>query len=131
MKRKPKSEIPEQNKESANDPFAARAEELLAEGLEANSPSELLSTPEELWVKSQGWTPLEYLTHTFRNPWQETRDRISAAKAVLEYVHRKLPQRVEIEGNVVETKKLSTEGLSKLSDKELELFTKLIEKMSG
>lgn len=106
------------------------SEELFTEGLAANSPSELLDgTAEDLWVKSRGWTPLEYLTHTYRNPWQETKDRIAAAKAVLDFVHKKLPQKIEVEGNVVETKKLKAENLSKLTDKELEVFTKLLEKM--
>lgn len=113
--------------ESPKDFADLLSEELFTEGLAANSPSELLDgTAEELWVKSRGWTPLEYLTHTYRNPWQETKDRIAAAKAVLEYCHRKVSQSVDVN---VTHKKLSVDGLSKLSDSELEVFTKLLEKI--
>jgi hypothetical protein len=107
-------------------------DELFAEGLVANSPSALVGeVTEELWVKSQGWTPLEFLTHTYRNPWQEMQHRISAAKAVLDYVHRKLPSRLEVEGSLTETKKLDANSLSKLSNEELAVFTKLLEKLGG
>jgi hypothetical protein len=106
-------------------------EEKFTEGLGMWSPSALLDgTTEEAWIKAQGWTPLEYLTHTYRNPWQETKDRIAAAKAVLEYVHRKLPQRIELQGDITETRKLTAESLGKLSDDELTVFTKLLEKLS-
>lgn len=107
-------------------------QDLLTEGIVANSPSELTDGElEALWVKSRGWTPLEFLCHTYRNPWQKTSDRISAAKAVMEYIHQKLPQKVELGGEVVQTKKLKAENLGKLSDKELEVFTKLLQKMEG
>jgi hypothetical protein len=115
----------------APEPELPPDEGLFAEGLAAWSPSELLEgVTEAEWIKAQGWTPLEFLVHTYRNPWQEPRDRISAAKAVLEYTHRKLPQRLEIDGNVITTKKLNAESLGKLSDSELEVFIKLLEKMN-
>lgn len=104
-------------------------EELFTEGMCANTPSEIEDGQESLWVKSRGWTPLEYLTFTFRNPWQKTSDRIAAAKAVMDYVHKKLPQKIEVDGQVTETKKITAGNLGKLSDKELELFTQLLEKL--
>ena len=106
--------------------------EKLAEGVLCHSPSEITDAEaEDLWVKSRGWTPLEFLTHTFRNPWTDMRDRISAARSVLEYVHRKLPQRIEVGGEMTQTKKITAEGLGKLSDAELEIFTKLLEKLGN
>lgn len=118
-------------RDSLDEMFANMDMESFTEGLAANSPSEITDKEtEELWVKSRGWTPLEFLTHTYRNPWHELKDRISAARAVLDYVHRKLPQRIEVEGSVMETRKLDASSLGKLSDEELEVFTKLLEKMN-
>lgn len=98
--------------------------------IDGRSASELGEDDVETWIKSRGWTPIEFLTHTYRNPWQKMNDRISAAKAVLEYVHRKLPQKLEIEGSMG-TKNLSLDAsaLSKLSTEELDALTTLLEKI--
>lgn len=43
------------------------------------------------WIVVTGETPLEMLVKGYRNGSWEPKDRISCAKSVLEYVHRKLP----------------------------------------
>lgn len=43
------------------------------------------------WIRRTGETPLEFLTRMYRHPFVDRKDRISAAKAVQDYVHQKLP----------------------------------------
>ena len=52
------------------------------------------------WLQTSGETPLEYLTSVYRddNPDVRTSDKIAAARALLDYVHRKVPQQVEVKG---------------------------------
>lgn len=52
------------------------------------------------WLESSGETPLEYLTSVYRDDTPEVRvsDKIAAARALLDYVHRKVPATVEIKG---------------------------------
>jgi hypothetical protein len=93
-------------------------------------PSDLTREDVETWILSRGWTPIEFLTHTYRNGHQRMEHRIAAAKAVLEYVHRKLPQKVELDADVT-TRGLTLDAstLSKLSDKELESLEKILSKV--
>ena len=104
-------------------------EDTFAEGLMLNEPSQLPGEDDVTWIKAQGWTPLEMLVHTYRNPWQPIQHRVAAAKAVLEYIHKKLPQKLEFAGTV--DRKISADQLSRLTDEELSLFTKLLEKIEG
>lgn len=48
------------------------------------------------WVQRTGETPIEYLVKTYRASSSKTQDRISAARAVLDYVHRKMPQTIDV-----------------------------------
>jgi hypothetical protein len=48
------------------------------------------------WVQRTGDTPIEYLVRTYRSSSSKTQDRISAARAVLDYVHRKMPQTIDV-----------------------------------
>lgn len=43
-----------------------------------------------LWIRSSGPTPVEFLARTYRNPFMDAKDRVAAAKALLEYTHTKL-----------------------------------------
>ena len=56
--------------------------------------------------------------------------RIAAAKAVLEYNHRKLPDKIEVD---LKSKSLvlDANALSALSDKELATLEKLLERAGG
>lgn len=96
--------------------------------LDGNQPSELGASGDvPAWVAARGWTPVEFLVHTYRNGHQRMEHRIAAAKAVLEYAHRKIPQKVEAE---VTGAGLSIDAsmLKDLSDKDLELLEKLLSK---
>lgn len=95
-------------------------------------PSELTREDVETWIKSRGWTPIEFLTHTYRNGLQRMEHRISAAKAVLEYAHRKLPTKIEVDADVTgRGMTLDASALAKLSDKELEALEKILTKVGG
>lgn len=102
-----------------------------AESLMLHEPSQLPDEGTELitWVKAQGWTPLEMLTHTYKNAWLPVQHRIAAAKAVLDYVHKKLPTQLKVEGSV--DRRITADQLSRLTDEELSIFTKLLEKLEG
>lgn len=100
--------------------------------VDASGPSDLGASDDDIWVKKSGVTPLEFLTHTYRNGFQRMEHRISAAKAVLDYTHRKLPARVELSGELGgRNVALDAVALAKLSDKELEQMMKLLEKIGG
>lgn len=95
-----------------------------------NEPSSLSKEELEFWIKSRGWTPAEFLTHVYRNGFAKMEHRISAAKAMLEYAHRKMPTKLEAEV-VGRGMTIDATALSKLSDKELETLEKILTKVGG
>jgi len=98
--------------------------------IDASGNSTMTDEEVAFWIKSSGWTPVEFLTTVYRNGFQKMSDRISAAKAVLEYAHKKLPAKLEVSGDLgTKSITLDAVALSKLSDKELEVMTKLLEKL--
>lgn len=96
--------------------------------IDARGKGQLSDEEVQFWIKSSGWTPVEFLTTVYRAPMQKMEHRISAAKAVLEYAHRKLPTKLEVDGAVNGELKLDASALSKLTDKEIDVLTKLLEK---
>jgi hypothetical protein len=48
------------------------------------------------WVQRTGETPIEFLAKTYRSSSAKTSDRITAARALLDYVHRKMPQTIDV-----------------------------------
>jgi len=103
-----------------------RIEDLLSIGI---GDSELRDPLEdESWVRSTGKTPLEFLTAVYRHPLVQMRDRISAAKTVVEYTHMKKPSSIEMTGRNGDAIKVSGAMLAGLSDAELETMQRLLEK---
>jgi hypothetical protein len=84
-------------------------------------------TVEARWVVQSGQTPLEFLASVYRTPTFDPRDRINAAKAILEYSHRKVPSKLEVDGKVVNAK-LDIAQLKGLTDDELGTLIQLLEK---
>lgn len=80
-------------------------------------------SPEAQWVLAQGQSPVEFLTTVYRNSWLPVEQRVSAAKAVLEYVHRKLPAKMEVSAQL-----FGQLDLSQLNDEELGALTKIMDK---
>lgn len=94
-----------------------------AEGLEDTQAATIR------WLQMTGDTPLEYLTNIYRddNPDISIGNKIAAAKALLDYVHRKIPQKQEIETKAAP--KVDPSWLKNLSSKELDLLESLMKKM--
>jgi hypothetical protein len=80
------------------------------------------------WVRSSGKTPLEFLTAVYRHPLVRLPDRISAAKSVMEYTHRKMPSSIEMTGKDGSPLRVSGAMLMGLSDAELETMEALLDK---
>lgn len=48
------------------------------------------------WIQRTGETPIEYLTKTYRSSSAKTEHRISAARTLMDYVHRKMPHTIDV-----------------------------------
>ena len=48
------------------------------------------------WVQRTGETPVEFLAKTYRSTSAKTGDRIAAARSLLDFVHRKMPQTIDV-----------------------------------
>ena len=85
------------------------------------------------WVRASGVTPLEFLCTAYRNPAVRMTDRISAAKQVLDFAHKRLPQSLTLQGDPVAPLlgRLGPASLEALSDEELDVFRKILEKMNA
>lgn len=106
--------------------------------LNGNTPSALPPLPDDVdpdaaWVRASGWSPLEYLTHCYRNPWMKTSDRVAAARAVLDYAHKRMPQRLALGGDPANPiiPSFSPAALSALTDIEVDQLRALLDKLGG
>lgn len=126
----PAKKAPPPKRDEAKNAVSDTDEEMRDLMLDGNRPSEMEGKEADEWIKQSGWSPVEYLTHVYRDPLQHPDRRVQAAKAVLDYAHRKLPAKIEVKGEV-NTSNIVLDGvaLSKLSDKELATLTALLEKI--
>lgn len=83
------------------------------------------------YIKHVGAHPLDVLKQLSLNVFVKPGDRISAAKALLEYGARKVPAQLELTGKNGEALKLDHAQLTKLSDKELATLEALLSKVEG
>jgi len=81
------------------------------------------------WLQSSGATPLEFLAATYRDDNAKVGDRIAAARTLMEYVHKRVPQKQEIETKEITEPRLSRDALKGLSDKDLETLEALLSKL--
>lgn len=84
-------------------------------------------TPEEEWLTASGQSPLEFLADTYRDPRFDVKDRIAAARSVLEYAHKKLPTDIAVSGQVNGI--LDPKKMSQLSDEEIDILVNLLAKL--
>ena len=82
------------------------------------------------WLQASGEMPLEFLARTYRSEDYKIGDRIQAAKTLMDYVHRKVPSKQEIETKDTTKPKLDPALFKGLTDKELDMLEKLLAKMS-
>lgn len=81
------------------------------------------------WLQASGEMPLEFLARTYRSDDAKMSDRLTAARTLMDYVHRKIPQKQEIEQAILKPK-LDPALFKGLSDKELETLEKLLSKLT-
>lgn len=72
--------------------------------------------------------PIDVLRRISVNPWAQTKDRISAAKALLEYTARRVPATIELTGNDGKPLQIDASAMKNLSNADLDTLTKLLEK---
>lgn len=94
-----------------------------AEGLETTQAATVR------WLQASGEMPLEFLARTYRSDEFKIGDRIQAAKTLMDFTHRKIPQKSEIETKDVSTPKLDAKVLKGLTDAELNTLEKLLNKL--
>lgn len=86
---------------------------------------------ESEWAKRSGLTPIEFLCDAYRNPYNPMKERINAAKAVMEYVHKKLATELKLKGDPSAPLSVAKLDVAKLSDAELTLLAALLEKVGA
>lgn len=85
-----------------------------------------------LFILETGDHPLDILKQTMTSIFVTPRERVSAAKAVLEYTARKVPSTFEVTGkDGAPLTQLPAEALKKLTDAELLTYQALCTKMAG
>lgn len=94
-------------------------------------------TPEELWVRLKGETPLEFLVRMYRNPWIPMSQRLGAASKVMDYVHKQKAKQLDAGANgLLMPGGLLIGGLGpidprRLSDEQLSELDALLSKARG
>ncbi len=83
------------------------------------------------WIQNQGMTPLEFLVDTYKDEEVKMSDRLAAARSLLDYVHKKVPAKQEVETKNLTEPKLDPKMLRGLNEKELALLESLLKKMAG
>jgi hypothetical protein len=89
-------------------------------------------TPDELWVRTQGWTPLEFLSFVYRNPFLPMAQRVNAAKSLLEFVHKPRARMLEAMGQDGDGQVTLTSGrvlnLGELNDADLDAVARVLDR---
>lgn len=82
------------------------------------------------WLQASGEMPLEFLARTYRSENARMSDRITAARTLMDYVHRKVPVKQELETKDISEPKLDPKVLKGLTEKELTTLENLLKKAS-
>lgn len=80
------------------------------------------------WLQMSGEMPLEFLARTFRSDDAKMGDRLAAARTLMDYAHRKVPVKQEIEQKSL-VPKLDPFMLKGLTAKELDALEKILAKV--
>lgn len=114
--------------EDASRTFRQFLEARGAHKLDPMSPEALQLQMEYLQDLESNKHPLDVLRTIALNPFATPRDRISAAKTIMEYTMIKTPSKVEVAGLAGGPVRLDVSQLAKLSDSELNSLMQLLEK---
>lgn len=82
------------------------------------------------WLQASGEMPLEFLARIYRSENVKTGDRITAARTLMDYTHRKIPIKQELETKDITAPKLDPKVVKGLTEKELSQLETLLKKMS-
>lgn len=83
-----------------------------------------------LYVQSFSQHPLDVMRRIMENPFSEPRDRMSAAKAIMEYSLRKPTQQLALDAKGVGLS-IDASQLANLSTQDLDMLEKLLSKATG
>lgn len=83
-----------------------------------------------LYVQSFSQHPLDVMRRIMENPFSDTKDRMSAAKTIMEYSLRKPTQNLALDAKSIGLS-LDASALAGLSDSELTTLEKLLSKAAG
>lgn len=89
------------------------------------------TTAEAEVIKRSGLTPIEFLCNAYRNPFNPMKERINAAKSVMEYVHKKIATELKVKGDPSAPLGVARLDVGKLSDDELVQLAALLEKVGA
>jgi hypothetical protein len=90
--------------------------------------SEIALELQAKYIATRGQHPFDALKSISQNPLCRPADRIGAAKALLEYSHRKVPTNFELSGKGGGAIKLDSNQLANLSNDELDTLYALLNK---
>jgi hypothetical protein len=108
-------------------PFLQYVEAYGAKDLDLSS--DLAVEIQAKYIAEIGSHPFEALKSISQNPMCKPADRIGAAKALLEYSHRKVPQKVDV--GLDKTIKIDASALSALTTEELDTLQALLAKTNA
>lgn len=85
---------------------------------------------QSLYVQQFSMHPIDVLRRIMENPFSDPKDRMSAAKSIMEYTLRKPTQQMAIDAKSVGLS-IDASQLSNLSAKDLDLLEKLLQKATA
>jgi hypothetical protein len=116
--------------EDTNVPYMQYLEARGAKNVDPMSTEGLALQAKYLLELENNTHPLDILRKITVNPFAAIRDRISAAKAIMEYTMVKSPSKVEVSDSTGGQLKIDRTQLAALSDEEVEQLLKLLSKAS-
>jgi len=95
------------------------------------SPEGIRVQAEYLKMLGNHQHPFDVARRISLNPWCSPKDRLAAAKLLMEYTMRKIPSQVEMSTPEGQSIKLDSSQLKNLSNDDLEKLVNLISKANG
>jgi len=99
--------------------------------MDPTGPKALQVQAEYLHELGENQHPFDVLRRLSLNPWVAPKDRISAAKALLEFTAAKMPTKIEQTNTEQKTIEIDNKALKNLSAAELDQMIKLLDKANG
>jgi hypothetical protein len=94
-------------------------------------PEALQVQADYLRVLGDNQHPFDVVRRISLNPWCSPKDRLAAAKILLEYTAAKMPTRMEVSGPGSTPIEIDTKAVKRLSNSELDTLITLLDKANG